>query len=254
MKILLSPAKSLDLESSYSNKYSTELLFREESDLLNDKLAEFNRSQLCDLMSISEKLATLNLNRYSAKKANDNSQDRPAIFMFNGDVYDGLNINSISEKHYESLQNSIRILSGMYGVLRPFDVMSPYRLEMGTKLKVNDSNNLYEFWQSKLTDYLNSELSNDEIVVNLASQEYFKAINRKQLKSEVISPVFKDFKNGKYKVISFYAKKARGAMAKFLIESDVESLEDIKGFNLEGYQFNPNETKKVNEPVFTRSS
>ncbi|QSS97042.1 peroxide stress protein YaaA [Psychroflexus sp. ALD_RP9] len=254
MKILLSPAKSLDLESDYSNKYSTELIFRKESDILNSKLAELNRSQLKDLMSISDKIAALNIDRYAAKKAKDNSNDRPAVFMFNGDVYDGLNINSISENHYKFLQNTIRILSGMYGILRPFDVMSPYRLEMGTKLKINDSNNLYDFWKSKLTGYLNTELSNDEIVINLASQEYFKAINHKQLKSDVISPVFKDFKNGKYKVISFYAKKARGVMAKYLVETEAERLEDIMAFNLEGYQFNPNETQKANEPVFTRSS
>lgn len=254
MKILLSPAKSLELESNYPESPKTSLLFMEESNLLNDKLVKLNRQELSELMSISDQLASLNLDRYAAKHDNDHSKDRPAIFMFNGDVYDGLDINSIPSSSYDQLQDSIRILSGMYGILRPFDVLSPYRLEMGTKLKINkDTKNLYEFWKAKLTAYLTNELKEDELVINLASQEYFKAIDKKKIQNSIISPVFKDEKNGTYKVISFYAKKARGALAKYLVNSQVSDLEAIKSFNLEGYAFNASETKTETEPVFTRS-
>lgn len=252
MKILLSPAKSLDLESKYPSENSSKLLFEEESNTLNNRLTELNRSEIKDLMSISAKLANLNMNRYEAKKSKDHSDDRPAIFMFNGDVYDGFDVATLSKEHFETLQNSVRILSGMYGILRPFDVMSPYRLEMGTKLNINDSSNLYEFWKEKLTNQLNLELNKNEFIVNLASQEYFKVINTSAIKSEIISPVFKDFKNGKYKVISFYAKKARGLMARYLVSEEIKSKAELLNFNLDGYTYNAAETKSEFAPVFTR--
>ncbi len=254
MKILLSPAKSLELESNYPESPKTSLLFKEESNLLNDKLVELTRQELSQLMSISDQLASLNLDRYAAKYQNDFSKDRPAIFMFNGDVYDGFDINSIHPSNYKPLQDSVRILSGMYGILRPFDVLSPYRLEMGTKLQIDkDTKNLYEFWKTKLTTYLANELKKNELVVNLASQEYFKAIDKKKINNPIISPVFKDEKNGTYKVISFYAKKARGAMARYLVNSEASDFKSIKSFNLEGYSFNASETTIETEPVFTRS-
>lgn len=252
MKILISPAKSLDLETDYDKRYNSKQQFAEEADQLNNILAEMSKKEISELMSISDKLTALNYDRYQDKKSGKTDDDRAAIFMFDGDVYDGLDIQSFEKDEYDDLQNKLRILSGMYGMLRPFDVISPYRLEMGTKLKVGDHKNLYEFWKEKLTSALQNEMNDDELLVNLASQEYFKAIDKKEFKSRLISPVFKDFKNGKLKVISFYAKKARGQMVNYIIKNKVDDLEGLKGFNIDGYQYSAEETKKESEPVFVR--
>ncbi|MDN6310782.1 MAG: peroxide stress protein YaaA, partial [Psychroflexus sp.] len=250
--ILISPAKSLDLETDYDKRYNSKQQFAEKANHLNNILAEMSKEEISKLMHISDKLTALNYDRYQDKKSGETDADRAAIFMFDGDVYNGLDIESINKDEYEDLQDKLRILSGMYGMLRPFDVISPYRLEMGTKLQVDDAQNLYEFWKDELTSALAQEMTENELLVNLASQEYFKAIDQKEFKSRLISPVFKDLKNGKLKIISFYAKKARGQMVNFIIKNKCESLEDLKAFDRDDYKFSATETQKETEPVFIR--
>ena len=174
------------------------------------------------------------------------------MYAFAGDVYTGLDAYTIPTEKLDRLQDSLRILSGLYGVLKPLDLMQPYRLEMGTSVGVERKDNLYEVWQPKVTELLNEEMEEGELFINLASNEYFKAIDTKKLKAEVISPVFKDFKNGKLKIISFYAKKARGAMVRYIIDKDVNTLEELKGFDYMDYRFSEEHTEKENEPVFIR--
>ena len=253
MKIVISPAKSLDLKSELPTEKYTEALFLKQSQALNKAIKTKKPKELSKLMSISEKLADLNWQRnqnwslpFSPKNA------RPAVYMFNGDVYNGLDAYTLKEKHIDTMQHNLRILSGLYGLLKPLDLIQPYRLEMGTKFGINGAKNLYEFWQEKITDQLNAELEENELFVNLASNEYFKAIDIKKLKVPVIAPVFKDWKNDKLKIISFYAKKARGTMSRYLIETNAKSLNDIKKFAEDGYAFSETETVKENEPVFVR--
>ncbi|MFW2375937.1 MAG: YaaA family protein, partial [Cellulophaga baltica] len=176
----------------------------------------------------------------------------PAVFAFSGDVYQGLDAYSLKETKIAELQNQLRILSGLYGVLKPLDLMQAYRLEMGTSMKVGKAKNLYEFWKKDITASLNSELEEGELFVNLASNEYFSAVDEKNLKVPVIAPIFKDWKNDKLKIISFYAKKARGVMVRYIVDEKVNSLEDLRGFNLDGYLFSKEHTLKENQPVFIR--
>ena len=210
MKILISPAKSLDFDSELSVKDFSKPFFEKESNLINSKLKGIDMNDLSKLMGISQKLAELNWNRNQNFQTNDSKDNsRQAVYAFNGDVYNGLDVKSLPEIKLPYMQDSLRILSGLYGILKPLDIIKPYRLEMGTKLSVNGSKNLYEFWKEKLTDKLNSEIkSEDELVVNLASNEYFESIDSNKLKGKIISPQFKDFKNGKLKIISFYAIKS----------------------------------------------
>ena len=253
MKIVISPAKSLDFESKLPTDKYTQPAFLKQSEKLNKILAKKKPKALSELMSISDNLAQLNWERnqqftipFTAENA------RPAVYAFNGDVYKGLDVLTLAEDKIDKLQDSLRILSGLYGVLKPLDLMQPYRLEMGTQLKVGRKKNLYEFWKKELADYLNSELEDDELFVNLASNEYFSALDQKVLKVPVIAPVFKDWKNDKLKIISFFAKKARGSMVRYIIDSDAKTLEDIKGFNLDDYMFSKEHTLKENQPVFIR--
>jgi hypothetical protein len=176
---------------------------------------------------------------------------RQAVFAFSGDVYVGLDAYSLSEEKIEQLQQKLRILSGQYGLLKPLDLIQPYRLEMGTKLKIGRRENLYQFWDTKISDQLNIELAENESLVNLASNEYFKVINKKVLKSPVVTPVFKDYKEGKLKIISFFAKKARGLMVRYIIDNNIETVEALKGFNYDGYAFDANLSSSA-ELVFTR--
>lgn len=253
MKIVISPAKSLDFETELPTSKYTEPQFLEEAQKLNKILEKKNPKALSELMSISDNLAQLNWERnqdFSVPFTPKNA--RPAIYAFNGDVYQGLDAYSISEKKMERLQDTLRILSGLYGILRPLDLMQPYRLEMGTSLKVGRNKNLYEFWKKSVTDNLNSELKEDELFVNLASNEYFGAVDTKALKVPVITPVFKDWKNDKLKVISFFAKKARGSMVRYILDSSAKTLKDIRGFNLYEYEYSKEHTLKENEPVFIR--
>ena len=253
MKIVISPAKSLDIETKLpTKKYSTPQ-FMEQSVKLNKILAKKKPKALSELMSISDNLAQLNWERnqqFSTPFTTANA--RPAVFVFNGDVYQGLDAYSIPEEKLDKLQETLRILSGLYGILKPLDLMQPYRLEMGTQLKIGRKKNLYEFWQEELTKHLNSELSEDELFVNLASNEYFGAINEKKLKTPVITPVFKDWKNDKLKVISFFAKKARGSMVRYILDTNAQTLDDIKSFNYDDYEFSKAHTLKENQPVFIR--
>jgi cytoplasmic iron level regulating protein YaaA (DUF328/UPF0246 family) len=253
MKIVISPAKSLDFETKLPIEKYSQPQFLEKAEKLNKVLAKKKPKALSKLMHISDKLAQLNWERnqefstpFTAKNA------RPAVYAFNGDVYQGLDAYSISEKKIDTLQDTLRILSGLYGVLKPLDLMQPYRLEMGTQLKIARKKNLYEFWKKDLTDHLNSELKDGELFVNLASNEYYSAIDEKNLKSPVITPIFKDWKNDKLKIISFFAKKARGSMVRYIIDSNAQTLEDIKGFNLDEYMFSAEHTLKENQPVFIR--
>lgn len=253
MKIVISPAKSLNFESELPTSKYTQPDFLEQSVKLNKILSKKKPMALSELMSISDNLAQLNWERnqqFSTPFTPENA--RPAVFAFNGDVYQGLDANTISEKNIDKLQDTLRILSGLYGMLKPLDLMQPYRLEMGTSLKVGRKKNLYEFWKSDLTAHLNSELQDDELFVNLASNEYFSAIDEKALKVPVITPIFKDWKNDKLKIISFYAKKARGSMVRYIVDSDAKNLDDIRGFDADDYIFSKAHTLKENQPVFIR--
>ncbi len=252
MKIVISPAKSLDFESKLPTKKYTQPEFIEQSIKLNTVLQKKSPKDLSKLMSISDKLSELNWQRNQEWETPFTPQNaRPAIYAFNGDVYTGIDAYTIPTEKLEQLQDKLRILSGQYGILKPLDLMQPYRLEMGTKLKVGKKENLYQFWGDSLTKKLNAELDDKEVFVNLASQEYFKVLQVKALKVPVITPVFKDYKNGKLKMISFFAKKARGLMVRYIIDNNIEKAEDLKGFDYDGYAFD-SKLSKENEIVFTR--
>ena len=252
MKIVLSPAKSLNFEKVLPTEEYSEALFLKESLQVNKVLKQKSPEALSELMAISDKLADLNWQRNQDWKTPFNAENaRPAIFAFDGDVYTGLDAYSIPIEKLDVLQESVRILSGLYGLLKPLDLMQAYRLEMGTKLPINDSKNLYEFWKPIIAKSLNKELQEGELFVNLASNEYFSAVDVKALKVPVVTPEFKDYKDGKFKIISFFAKKARGLMVRYIIDTNAETIEDLKGFNYEGYQFDAN-LSKGNKLVFTR--
>ncbi len=256
MKILISPAKSLNLTSEIPFKEFTNPIFSKETGEIISKLKKMSVTSLGGLLGVSEKLAQLNWSRNQNFKlsSNLNSQSisRPCIFTFDGDVYSGFDAYSISASNIKTMQNNLRILSGLYGILKPLDLIQPYRLEMGTKIKFGRSKQLHEFWMDLVTDYLNSELSRDDILLNLASKEYFNVVDTNKIDAQIISPIFKDYRNGKLKIISIYAKKARGLMARFIIDNNSKNLEHILGFNSAGYAFSENETKKYSEPVFIR--
>jgi cytoplasmic iron level regulating protein YaaA (DUF328/UPF0246 family) len=253
MKIVLSPAKSLDFERPIPTVKFTQPEFLEQSEKLIKVLVKKNPRALSKLMSISNDLAELNWERnqkFSLPFTPENA--RPAIYAFNGDVYQGLDAYSISENKLEKLQDTLRILSGLYGVLKPLDLIQPYRLEMGTQIKIGRKKNLYDFWKQRVTNFLNDELEDGELFINLASNEYFGAVDEKKLKTNVITPVFKDWKNDKLKVISFFAKKARGSMVRYIVDTDAKTLEDIRGFNLDEYIYSKEHTLRENQPVFIR--
>ncbi len=253
MKILISPAKSLDFKKPLPISEFSTPLFAKEAFQINQLLKKETPKKLQNLMNISEKLAELNWERnqnFATEVAEKES--RAAVYAFNGDVYSGLDAFSLNEEKIEQMQSQLRILSGLYGLLKPLDRIQPYRLEMGTSFQVGTYKNLYEFWKDKVTDQLNSEMEEGELVVNLASKEYFGAINTKRLNAPVISPEFKDFKNGKLKIISFFAKKARGMMARHLIDQTATSIDDIRSFTKGGYHFSKEETLNEMQPVFIR--
>ena len=251
MKILISPAKSLDFENIVETSISSEPIFADQAFKINNTIKNLSAPDLSSLMSISPKLSELNWSRNQDFQKID-SKEKEAIFAFNGDVYDGIDANSINKSNYEKLQNSLRILSGLYGILKPFDKIKAYRLEMGTKISINGSKNLYDFWKDNVTNSLIDEINENDIIVNLASNEYFSVIDKSLIPNTIVTPQFKDFKNGKLKIISFYAKKARGLMTRFLIDNDIKSLSDIESFNSSGYMFSQNETTNPLEPVFVR--
>tara|TARA_R110002167_G_scaffold59804_15_gene169408 strand:- start:3201 stop:3962 length:762 start_codon:yes stop_codon:yes gene_type:complete len=253
MKIVISPAKSLDFETEYPLVGQDQPAFLKEATSINKVLAKKKPKALSALMHISEKLSQLNWVRNQQFKVPFTTGNaRPAIYAFNGDVYQGLDAYSLSSDKIDQLQDTLRILSGLYGILKPKDLIQPYRLEMGTQLKIGRNKNLYAFWKARVTSFLNAELSDGELFINLASNEYFSAIDAKKLKVDVITPIFKDWNGDNLKVISFFAKKARGSMVRYIIESNARTLADVKGFNLDGYEYSQAHTLKENEPVFIR--
>ncbi|MDA9875862.1 peroxide stress protein YaaA [Flavobacteriaceae bacterium] len=252
MKLVISPAKSLNYESALPTTSSTDNIFLSEAQQLNRLLKKKSVKALSELMHISPNLGQLNYERnqeWSPPFTAENA--RPAIYAFSGDVYRGIDAYSIPVSKLDILQHSVRIISGLYGLLKPLDLMQPYRLEMGTKLSVGKSKNLYEFWRKKVTTALNEELKEGELFVNLASQEYFKAIDVKTLKVPVIHVDFKEFKNGQYKTIAIFAKLARGYMTRHIIDNVVETVEGLKTFTTDGYAFDANLSTDT-KLVFTR--
>ncbi|MDT0557118.1 peroxide stress protein YaaA [Ichthyenterobacterium sp. W332] len=252
MKLVLSPAKSLNYESELPTNITTEGCFLAEAERLNKLLKKKSARSLSKLMKISDNLGQLNYERnqdWSLPFNKDNA--RQAVYAFNGDVYRGLDIYTLPKNKIDKLQNTVRIISGLYGVLKPMDLIQPYRLEMGTKFPVGKTKNLYQFWKTKITKALNEELADDEVFLNLASNEYFKAIDTKALKVPVITANFKEFKNGEYKMIAIFAKIARGLMARYVLDTNANTIKDIKGFNYEGYGFS-DELSSETELVFTR--
>ena len=252
MKIVISPAKSLDFERPVPTTQYTDFVYAKKSATIDRALKKKKPKQLMELMEISEKLAELNWQRnqdwhlpFTAENA------RQAVYAFDGDVYTGLDVYTLPEDKIRILQERLRILSGLYGLLKPLDLMQAYRLEMGTAMPIGKNKNLYEFWKKTITKALNDELQKDELFLNLASNEYFSAVDAKALKVPVITPEFKDYKDGKLKMISFFAKKARGLMVRYIIDTNAETLDDLKGFNYEGYAFDAN-LSKGNTLVFTR--
>lgn len=244
MLMVVSPAKNLDYDSEYPQVDSTAPQFTQDINELSQRCKQLSAADLQSLMGISDKLAQLNATRFLHFQDEYTAENsRPAVFAFNGDVYAGLDAYSLTQQQLVFAQRHLRILSGLYGILRPLDKMQPYRLEMGTRLETERGKTLYDFWGTRLADELNAELAEHEhqLVINLASNEYFKAVMAKRLNAMVITPVFKDFKNGTYKIISFYAKKARGLMARYIIEQGITSTEGLMDFNVDGYYVVPSE-------------
>ena len=242
MLFLLSPAKKLDYDSALPTKLHTQPLFVKDAQKLIGVLKTKSEADIASLMDLSPALSKLNADRYAAwKPVFNESNSRQAVLAFNGDVYEWLEASSLSEAQLKWAQDHVAILSGLYGVLRPLDLMQPYRLEMGTALGNPGGKNLYEFWADKIAPYLNERLANDKdpIIVNLASEEYFKSVNPKTLNARVIQCVFQDGKNGAWKVISFHAKRARGLMARYAIQHKITKPQALKQFDLEGYAFAP---------------
>ena len=252
MKLVLSPAKSLNFESEIPTKITTSACFLKESDHLNKILKKKSGQELSKLMKISANLGQLNYERNQTWSPLFNSKNsRPAIYAFSGDVYRSFDAYTIRESKLDALQSTVRILSGLYGLLKPMDLLQPYRLEMGTKLPVGASKNLYEFWRQKVTSALNNDLKEGELFVNLASQEYFKAIDVKSLKVPVIQVDFKEFKNDQYKTIAIFAKLARGYMTRFIVENAIETIEGLKTFAVDEYGYDANLSTDT-KLVFTR--
>lgn len=252
MKLVLSPAKSLDYTSTVPTIKATEACFLNEAERLNKLLKTKSARSLSKLMDISSDLGQLNYERnqeWSLPFTKDNA--RQAIYAFSGDVYRGLDAYTIPSDNINTLQNTVRIISGLYGVLKPLDLIQPYRLEMGTKFPVGKNKNLYEFWRKQITQKLNEDLEDDELFLNLASAEYFKAIDTKALKVPVITATFKDFKNGEYKNIMTFAKQARGYMTRYIIDTNAKTIDDLKGFNYQGYGYSE-PMSSVTELVFIR--
>ena len=252
MKILLSPAKSLDYKSDLPTLKTSEGCFLNEAKHLNSILRKKSPNELSELMSISSSLGELNYLRNNSWSLPFSSKNaRQSIYAFSGDVYRGLDSYTIEEDKIDFMQNSVRIISGLYGLLKPLDLIQPYRLEMGTKMPVGDNKNLYEYWRQKITNQLNSELTDNESVLNLASNEYFKAIDTKVVKTDIYTANFKQLKNGEFKTIAIFSKKARGMMTRFIIENNITEVNDLQSFNYDGYLFHESLSSEK-EFVFTR--
>ena len=253
MILVISPAKSMDFETSVATVLQSSPRFIDEATVINKKMKSLSAKKLEQLMDISPKLAELNFERNQVwSHTNIDNPLKPAVLAFTGDVYQGMQSKNFTDEQLQIAQERIRILSGLYGLLRPLDLIQAYRLEMGTQIAIQGKKDLYAFWSEKITKQLIQELStNGNVLVNLASNEYFKAVNTKKINARIITPVFKDLKNGQYKMISFFAKKARGLMCRFVVENNITNSEEMKAFDLEGYYFNAG-LSKGDEWVFTR--
>ena len=259
MLILISPAKTLDFTTPAPIKRFSQPEFLDDTETLVKQLKQLSTSEISSLMKVSDKRAELNRDRFKAWQANyDDTNAKQALLAFQGDVYQGMAVDNYKPEDFDFAQEHLRILSGLYGVLRPLDLIQPYRLEMGTKIahaKLQDlsANTLYEFWADKLTQAINEQLDKQEqkIIINLASNEYFKAVKPKLLQGKIITPVFKDWKNDKYKIISIYAKKARGIMTSYIIKNRLNNIKELQNFKEAGYEYNP-ELSNENNPTFTR--
>ena len=252
MKVLLSPAKSLDFKSKLPTEKNSFLCFEKEAEFLNSILKRKSPKELSDLMGVSSKIADLNYERNHNWSLPFNSKNaRQAVYAFSGDVYRGLDAYSIDTKKVDFMQSTVRIISGLYGLIKPLDLIQPYRLEMGTKLSFDNNRNLYDYWKEKITNQLNSELLENEPVLNLASNEYFKAIDSKVLKSDVYSANFKQFKDGNYKTIAIFSKKARGMMTRYIVENNITDISSLKSFNYDGYVYHENLSSEK-ELIFSR--
>lgn len=250
MIAIISPAKTLDFETPAPGSISTIPQFAKQADFLAARLARLSNTQLAQLLDISPKLAQLNTERYNNWK---NASEKQAIFAFAGDVYDGLDAATLDEQQLDFAQSHIRIISGLYGLLKPFDKIKPHRIEMGTAFKTTKADSLYKYWGNAITSQLVKDLKTAEsnILINLASQEYFAAIDTQKLKARIITPIFKDFKNEKYSIISFFTKKTRGMMCRYISENQITDYEMLVGFDNNGYNFNHGLSTKDNW-VFTR--
>jgi cytoplasmic iron level regulating protein YaaA (DUF328/UPF0246 family) len=239
MLFVISPAKNLDFETPAVTKAATQPRYLDQSKVLIEQLQQFSVQDVASLMQLSDKLAGLNLSRFQSWVTPFNADNaKQAVLAFNGDVYTGLDAVTLDEAGFDFAQKHLRILSGLYGVLKPLDYIQPYRLEMGTKLANREGKDLYEFWGEQLKESLKAEPElADNVLINLASNEYFKVVKAKQLGARIINPIFKDAKNGQYKIISFYAKKARGLMSRFIIDHKIREPEHIKTFDTDGYYF-----------------
>jgi cytoplasmic iron level regulating protein YaaA (DUF328/UPF0246 family) len=254
MLVVISPAKNLDYDTPAVTDTFTQPEMLEDSQKLIKHCRKLSPAKIGSLMKISDKLAGLNADRYAGWHTPfDSNNAKQALLAFNGDVYTGLDASSFSQDDFDYAQQHLRILSGLYGVLRPLDLMQAYRLEMGTKLDTGKNKNLYQFWDKRISHKLNEAIDTqgDNVLINLASNEYFKAVKPKVLNAEIYTPVFKDCKNGQYKVISFFAKKARGMMAKYIIQNRLTDVSQLQKFDTAGYKFSARQSTG-NELVFTR--
>ncbi len=259
MLILISPAKTLDFETPSDVSLFTQPDFLEKTSQLVEQLRQLSATEISALLKISPKLGELNTQRYQTwQQPFELNNAKQALLTFKGDVYQGLDVASFNPEDLNFAQEHLRILSGLYGLLKPLDLIQPYRLEMGTKFNQvqlpSIPANLYDFWGDQITQVINNQLEkqHSKVIINLASNEYFKVVNTKILQAEIVTPIFKDWKNDKYKIISFYAKKARGLMAAYIIKNKLEDIEQIKNFVQAGYSYNP-ELSEGNQLVFTRS-
>lgn len=254
MITVISPAKSLDFESPLATKQKSQPAFLDQSQTLIDQLKDLAPQDIASLMKLSDKLALLNFDRFQTFNTPFTPENaRQAVLAFKGDVYQGLDAENLSADDFKYAQKHLRILSGLYGILKPLDLIQPYRLEMGTRFENNKGKNLYEFWDMILNQHIQKELKKQDtpVLVNLASNEYFKALKSKKLPYRIITPTFKDWKNGQYKMISFFAKRARGLMTRFIVQNKIDTPELLKEFNLDGYQFSAKDSNE-DELVFLR--
>lgn len=251
MLILLSPTKNFDFETKHQTKVSTEPIFIEKSKIIIEKLKTFSSKDLEMLMKISSELAIENLDR-NHNWTSENKISRQAIFAYSGLVFQRLNAKEFNQKDLEFAQKHLRILSGLYGILRPLDAIQAYRLEMQTKIEIEKSKNLYKFWENEITNSINQDLKKSDFIVNLASNEYFKTLIKSKIKTQIITPIFKQYSKGEYKILTVYAKEARGLMTNFIIKNKISNPENLKLFDVEGYFFDV-KTSDDNNYVFLKN-